>query len=477
MSCVDCPPCGTGTNVNQPKPGDPVMNIATITANAVLGGISVRWSYPSSNASAISHTLLFRATIGDFSGAAQIALINGSQFIDSEGMTDGVTYWYWIRFVSVNDTLGPPIGPASAVYRTTVSGIIDDLADQITSTQLHADLRSRISRITDLTSALDDETQNRLFGDNYLSELWAQVSQDLEAVDTLIANEVIERITADSALAMSLNLLLVQVNDNAAAIATESIARADAFTAFAAQITTLEATAGDHTALLQQFAYVAADVDGLMTAEWYIKLDVGGRVSGFGLADEGARSYFLVNADTFAIGHPTTPNVVPFVVQNNTIYMRNAMIQNLAVDTLKIAGHAVTQTTMDSGSGVSYEGITEFLTPGSTIIFMMNYGVSGAVGVQFYDVRIRYYRQNYGQTTWGAPVFDEYQRNNLAGVTYGNQRFLTTTGDQYNPTLGAQRLRVVVSFYQSGTAAPPASGTPLGGIGGFGTVVMLGAKR
>ena len=67
-------------------------------------------------------------------------------------------------------------------------------------------------------------------------------------------------------------------------------------------------------------------------AEYTVKLDVNGFVSGFGLANDGATSSFIVNADTFAIDHPnnTEGTVIPFIVQDNKVWMDSAFIKDLS---------------------------------------------------------------------------------------------------------------------------------------------------
>lgn len=97
---------------------------------------------------------------------------------------------------------------------------------------------------------------------------------------------------------------------NAAAITTEQTARASADSAMAANITTLQTTVGGHTAAIQEQAQV---IDGL-EAQWFVKLDVNGRVTGIGLHGTGATSEFVVLADKFMVVTPGQTPKVPFVV-------------------------------------------------------------------------------------------------------------------------------------------------------------------
>ena len=139
-----------------------------------------------------------------------------------------------------------------------------------------------------------------------------------------------------------------------ASLQTE-IGKIPGIAANASNITTLQSSVGSNTTSVQTNA---TTINGL-EAQYTVKIDNNGAVSGFGLASTttGATptSEFYVNADRFAIIHPTqSPNQVntPFVVDGNKVYMEtalikdgsieNAKIKNLAVDSAKIADLAVT---------------------------------------------------------------------------------------------------------------------------------------
>ena len=106
---------------------------------------------------------------------------------------------------------------------------------------------------------------------------------------------------------------------------------------------------------IQVEAKATADKVTGLYAQYTVKLDVGGRVSGFGLASSATQSDFAINADKFYIAPPTgtAKGASPFMVLTTATtingtsvpagtYMRSAFIHNAAVDTLKIAGRAVT---------------------------------------------------------------------------------------------------------------------------------------
>lgn len=317
--------CGTGIG-NFPQPGDPDLSSPILVAQSGHGGIAVSWTYPNINGHAVAHTLLYRSTGSTFPGGMPYRTVSGNYYFDNTNVTIGTTYYYWIQMVSVHGTVGELLGPASAVMQPPLEQIIALLEGQVSSSQLAQDLKSEIDRITDVSSGLTDEVQARLFGENVLTQLISGIQSNLSAIDTLVASEIIERTEADSALVASVNLILAKANTNAAAIQTEQVVRANADSAIAASVTTLQATTGTHTASIQNLQTVVTGPGGL-SAQWMVKTDVNGYVSGFGLYNTGFTSEFIIHADTFAIGKPGVADSYPFMigtVNGQTVIALNA---------------------------------------------------------------------------------------------------------------------------------------------------------
>lgn len=162
------------------------------------------------------------------------------------------------------------------------------------------------------------------------------------------------------------------------------------------------------TALLQQEVTTRASQTGALFAQWALKLDVNGYVSGFGLAstanNAAPSSLFLVRSDAFAVASPTGPGITPatpFVVRTTPttengvsvpvgVYMDAAYIVNvsalyarfgtLVADSIAVAqinaanltlgtgavGGNLRSTTFTSGSG-STPGSGWRLTPAGAL--------------------------------------------------------------------------------------------------------------
>ena len=122
----------------------------------------------------------------------------------------------------------------------------------------------------------------------------------------------------------------------------------------------------------QAFIDVQQKIEGL-NAQYYLRIQSGKYVSGFGLGVEGGRSDFIVHSDSFALGNPTGGDEgvsYPFIFRNTpftdpitgtvfpvSAYLKSAMmdyqsvktshIEDLAVDTAKIAKLAVKSGNID----------------------------------------------------------------------------------------------------------------------------------
>lgn len=207
--------------------------------------------------------------------------------------------------------------------------------------------------------------------DNYaLSQKTEVVSAKVDVNDAKYMREITTLATDTEAITKDVQQISAKTADNAALIRDESIARSDQYGTLSQRTNTLQTTATDannrsktnYASIQQQFQ----SINGLY-AQYTLKVDVNGRISGFGLASSNVASAFAINADRFYIVSPDDPNYgdVGFVYNSGKsvdpetgtvlpkgLYLKAAFIKNasigtakiadLAVNTLKIAGNAVT---------------------------------------------------------------------------------------------------------------------------------------
>ena len=146
---------------------------------------------------------------------------------------------------------------------------------------------------------------------------------------------------------------------NIATIQTELTATTSKTNATATSVGTLQTTVAGNTASIQT---AQSSIDGIKL-QYTVKLDSGGKISGFGLMNDGATSAFDVRADRFSISAPVgKPNDVngtsPFMVLTNPqvidgvsvpsgTYMRNFYAPKGSIDTLQVADGAIKSAQID----------------------------------------------------------------------------------------------------------------------------------
>ena len=369
--------CGTGLYGSGVKPGDPDNNIY-INAETTYGGIKVSWSYPTVNSHGVAYIRLYRGVNAVFSNAVQLGIVSGSVYFDQLKPEADTRYWYWVQLVSVNGTVMEPIGPASAVAKKHAAQVIDQIMQEINEGVLATSLREKIEKITLNYNELQAEIANRVSGNAALSAALAQVQsgvleslglineeitirtngQDALAsqVNTIasinatnaaaIIDERYTRVTADEALSTRIDSTLAATNANAAAVVVETNARASADAALAWQITDVQSSAGNNLAAVQTNLQTNINtVDGKVVAIgalWTAKVQANDLVGGFGVYNDGRTVEAGFDVDRFWIGRTGPDRVLPFVVDNGTVYIAKARIKDADIDTLKIAGNAVT---------------------------------------------------------------------------------------------------------------------------------------
>ncbi len=314
---------------------------------------------------------------------------------------------------------------------------LDLLAGQIAKTQLAQDIKSEIDNIEINALAIANEIFNReAMGaaiQTTVDTLVTDVSATATQVNTLVSkvddnaaaiqttNQTI--VTKDTAMSGRVDSLQSQVTTglqtNSAAIQQESDTRASEKAAQAAINTTLQTTVGNNTTKVQQHTQ---SINGLY-GQYTLKVDVNGRISGFGLASTNVASAFAINADRFYIVSPDDPTYgdLGFVYQSgNTVdpetgqytpkglYLKAAFIKDASITTARIRGQAVTVTSsaVNDGSAVSR---TIYLNGGGgeVSVRVCFYGVKGS-GTQVINIyKNGALLRSYGRDGGGVDSYSE----------------------------------------------------------------------
>jgi hypothetical protein len=231
-----------------------VTAVKTITGDAtppsvptnltVTGGfrtLTLRWENPTTED--FSHVEIWESVIGpDVATSERIAQAYGTEFVRSNCAVLE-TRWYWIRAI---DTHGNYSDFTSVASGTTTAIAMEDVPENtISESMLISELASEINKIP----AIEEDVN--------------LINQELDA-------EAGQRL-----------LLAAKVDNNLSAIQTEATARANADSAMASQITTLQATTGDNTAAIQivedvrmgevnVFRQASAPTTGMITGDLWI---------------------------------------------------------------------------------------------------------------------------------------------------------------------------------------------------------------
>ena len=213
------------------------------------------------------------------------------------------------------------------------------------------------------TGGLQTEQTARVNADSALSTridtVVATANADRGTFSANLQTEQSARVSADSALSSRVDTVVATANtdraNTAAAIQTEQTARADADGALSTRVDTVQTTVDGHTTSIRQ---QVSSINGL-SAQYTVKIDSNGYVSGFGLASDSSgtpSSSFIVRSDNFAIGSPSGPGVtpiVPFTVQTTPttingeyvpvgVYMDGAYMKNGTITNAKLGNAVIT---------------------------------------------------------------------------------------------------------------------------------------
>ena len=399
---------GTSVGTTYGTPPAP-LNLA---ANGALANIILTWDTPTYPGH--SYTEIWAAEapalggIPDIGEATLVGMAPGAVFAHNLGA--GTTRWYWIKFINMDGQAGPfnAVEGVEGATSPDPTYLLELLSGEITESQLYSTLGDRIN-LVDAAATVAGSVAARIAAEAQLRV--DGLAAEALARGTAITSEATERASADNALASIITTLTTTVGSNTAAIQGEQTTRASADTALASDVTALDsrlttaeggvtgnssaisgldtrvttaegnitATASDvttlivsvgsNTAAISTEATARASADGALQAQYTVKVEANGYVSGFGLASTAKNatptSEFIVRADAFAIASPSGPGIVPaepfFVrttpttlngvsvpagvyikdafIQNGSIV--NAMIGNAAIDTAQIADAAI----------------------------------------------------------------------------------------------------------------------------------------
>jgi hypothetical protein len=282
-----------------------------------------------------SNTRIYRSNTNVFADAEVLANIEGRIYADLVGSNK--TYYYWVSNVNENGIESATSQSAGVVGVTlpNTQFILDLLTNSITESQLYSTLGTRINLI-DGASTLTGSVNARLNA----------VQTDLQTQITANGSAIISVQDVNASQATQITSLGTRTG-----VAESNITNLQTTTANqATSISQLTSTVSGNTTSIQT---LTSTTNGL-NAQYTVKIDTNGYVSGFGLASTANNatpfSSFIVRADRFSISSPSGPSIppkTPFIVTTTTtivngvsvpagVYIDSATIQNGSITNAKI---------------------------------------------------------------------------------------------------------------------------------------------
>lgn len=251
-------------------------------ATGLFSAVQLSWQLPS--ILNYAYTEIWRADTNSLGSAVRIATTPAALYSDFIG--NSATKYYWIRFVTQANVVGPYNSTDGTVGTTSSDPayILGLLTGQITESQLYSALQTRINLIDGSGpgsvnarvaneaylrgQAIASEAATRLSGDQSLQSqidlLSSGTSGDLSALITAVNNETAARIAAD--LTES-NARTLADNTLTSAIDAEEVARSIGDDVLAAITTALNSGVSGVAASIKQESDVRTDADSASAAQ------------------------------------------------------------------------------------------------------------------------------------------------------------------------------------------------------------------
>jgi hypothetical protein len=209
-----------------------------------------------------------------------------------------------------------------------ISRVINDLHTQVFESKLFKDLESRVDlidkpggifdRLGATEIALSTETNQRIVGDTGLSTRIDTMGIRVGNAESAIQTEINQRVNADNAIQTTMTTQYASVNQSLALQQSSITTNANNVAALATSLNQLQVSLNAQSVAIAQESQARINADNQLYAQYTVKVDVNGYVSGFGLASSDTVSDFIVRADRFSIVSPTG-NRAALIITNNTI--------------------------------------------------------------------------------------------------------------------------------------------------------------
>ena len=435
-------PGGTGGLVPAPGIPDRAVPPAPVGFQAVgvFGMNTLTWENPYKLYRNHSLTNIYRSGTDNFGQATLISRATGMIYsdpvrgdaVDPDDPKKGISYYYWITWVSTSNVEGPPNSPDGTYVESMLD--IDYLLELITKETSQSELAKALAKAIDLEGlnqtiamlgAAAQSAKLMTSAERYLrddenvqirrqvSDLRVQTGKDITAAITQLQ----EVITSDQqAIAHQIDLMQASIGENSADIVSERTARinlqeaatealnsmssrlegaeavltqygetfasaieaqarnleglvsrmdntaaqylsdqqtiATEFEATANSITSLQSSVNEQSAAVQQTLSTHTTALEGLSAQYTLRLDVNGLISGFGAYNDGTVADFAILANRFWIATPGVhgPNYVnPFTIDGEKVYINTLLVKEASIQQAQIGPISIGKLTANDG--------------------------------------------------------------------------------------------------------------------------------
>lgn len=265
---------------------------------------------------------------------------------------------------------GGAAAAAGAGGTGAVASVISSISDEIKRTYLYKLLGTEFDNVNvgSMNTRIDDVIgeakslfyQERRQRESDIEAVTSEINLQASRIDdnnAAVLSESNTRATKDSALAQAVNTIWANVGgdssliqDGQLASVTPSASQATKWNQVQAAVTDPNTGKVSSTSIKQELNSYINRTDGTLRSTWSVRVESnsGGRavVGGIGLSltengQSGPTIDFGVRADKFWVGDTSGSGDLPFIIANGRTYIKNAMIQDAAIDRAKIKELAI----------------------------------------------------------------------------------------------------------------------------------------
>lgn len=296
-----------------------------------------------------------------------------------------------VQFIAVKgdkgaDGITPDFGDPG-----TVADMLAALSGQITNSQLHSDLLASVNKIDVGPSSLEAQTALLAYADGQINAAVAEAANkislnelaiaaaqsaittlgsDLASLDgevtgqasiidslstrvTVAEHDIVTQAQSVSGLSTRIDNVESAQTAQAAIVNQNTVAISEIdgeITSTAEALATITAGTGGMAAAIQLKNQVIAGTTKALYAQNTVKLDVNGKISGYGLASTETSSIFEILADRFAVTNGLNSGVIPFIVDGANVYIHSAFIEDASITGAKITLATITNALIEDAT-------------------------------------------------------------------------------------------------------------------------------